>query len=220
MGGESPVGDPAAPAVARGLVLSAPGRQGRTRPHGSPAPCSSRRCCWGATGPAPSSRCVTSVRTSAYAAQLGAFDGTELECVAITALALRQRRALHCADPHLGPGPGLRSRLASRSPAIWREVEGNIWVFAASASARHPRRPTSGARHPFARRAGFFAESVAPDESSRPCAFAAPIDHARRRADGPGARTLCAPRVVVAVAPLGARKGQGVRALALCGSPR
>ena len=47
----------------------------------------------------------------------------------------------------------------------------------------------------------------------------------RRRADGPGARPLCPSRLVVALAPLGPRKGEGVRALALrlhddAGTPR
>src|SRR5205809_611598 len=37
----------------------------------------------------------------------------------------------------------------------------------------------------------------------------------RHRADGPGARPLCAPRLVVAVAAFGARKGEGVCAIAL-----
>src|SRR5205807_1577629 len=43
------------------------------------------------------------------------------------------------------------------------------------------------------------------------------------RADGPGARTLRSHRVVVALAPLGARQGQGVRAVAVRvhdGAPR
>ena len=120
----------------------------------------------------------------------GAFDGTEIECCYHGWRFATDGRCT--AIPSLVPGQAFDlARIAvARYPA--REVQGNIWVYFGSDPGTAPDIPV-----PDIPMLEGFAESAAP------------------QADGPGARPLCPQRVVVALAPLGARKGEGVRALAL-----
>ena len=181
-----------------------PRRAGSCGPAGcSPARCSASRCCSDATATARSSRCATSARIAACRSPRAGSTAREIECCYHGWRFAADGRCT--AIPSLVEGQEFDlGRIAvPRYPA--REVQGNIWVYFGVGPGDRARKSRCSTGSP----------AIGGAAAGRDDAVRGGDRPRRRRADGPGARALRAPRLVVALGRLDPRKGEGVRAVAL-----